>query len=188
MPKGMYARKPMREETKIKISQSLKGREPVNKGQRKLVLCKRCGCLKPYRVKCVCGGFGPGKGVLNGSSPSIPWANAKQYSADYQRFLKYKLSPEDFLILLKKQDGRCAICRESPSGNNSLRVDHDHNCCPGKLTCGKCVRGLLCINCNRSLERLDKDRQWANKATEYINSARYNRESLVRIPDSARSS
>ena len=29
-------------------------------------------------------------------------------------------------------------------------VDHDHSCCPGNdsNTCGNCVRGILCSNCN----------------------------------------
>jgi hypothetical protein len=27
-------------------------------------------------------------------------------------------------------------------------VDHDHTCCPGKKSCGKCIRGFLCRACN----------------------------------------
>jgi hypothetical protein len=30
----------------------------------------------------------------------------------------------------------------------NLRVDHDHRCCPGAHSCGKCVKGLLCEGCN----------------------------------------
>jgi len=37
-----------------------------------------------------------------------------------------------------------AACQEA----EWLQVDHDHSCCPGETSCGKCVRGLLCSKCN----------------------------------------
>lgn len=63
----------------------------------------------------------------------------------------YQLSPEEYEKLLSSQDGVCAICKKSPKSRR-LAVDHDHSCCPGKSTCGECVRGLLCISCNSRLE------------------------------------
>lgn len=60
----------------------------------------------------------------------------------------YKMSIEDYEEMLTDQGGGCAICGKSPSPKKRLNVDHDHACCPGEVTCGKCVRGLLCTPCN----------------------------------------
>ena len=62
---------------------------------------------------------------------------------------KYGLSSGRYEELLTDQSGTCAICRQVPKGY--LHVDHDHSCCPGEKTCGQCVRGLLCTNCNKGL-------------------------------------
>jgi hypothetical protein len=55
---------------------------------------------------------------------------------------RYRLRPEQYQELIK--DG-CAIC----GTHEDLCVDHDHSCCPGSRTCGKCVRGALCKRHNR---------------------------------------
>ena len=58
------------------------------------------------------------------------------------------LSLSDVEGMLAQQGGLCAICSmllESP------HIDHDHDCCPGSVACGSCVRGLLCAACNHML-------------------------------------
>ena len=60
----------------------------------------------------------------------------------------FQISVEDYEVMLHKQDGVCAICRQPESlvrgeGSQSLSIDHDHN--SGR------VRGLLCANCNSGL-------------------------------------
>lgn len=50
--------------------------------------------------------------------------------------------------LYEAQGGVCALCRRATGRTKRLAVDHDHTCCAGKESCGRCVRGLLCGPCN----------------------------------------
>jgi hypothetical protein len=60
----------------------------------------------------------------------------------------YGLTEEQFEKKLSKQNGKCAICRNELTNPG---VDHDRSCCPREGSCGRCVRGLLCLNCNTFL-------------------------------------
>lgn len=64
---------------------------------------------------------------------------------------RYNLSLDEYELILKKQNYKCGICKIDRGNKNveHLFVDHDHKCCPGRFSCGKCVRGLLCDKCNR---------------------------------------
>lgn len=42
----------------------------------------------------------------------------------------------------------CQICG---STIDRFTIDHDHRCCSGEITCGKCVRGVICRQCNLML-------------------------------------
>jgi hypothetical protein len=50
---------------------------------------------------------------------------------------------------MREQGHRCPICTADISGH--YVVDHDHACCPGVRSCGRCVRGFLCDGCNLGL-------------------------------------
>lgn len=82
----------------------------------------------------------------------------------------YGLSPEAYAGLLLDQGGGCAICpRLSSRGSQkSLNIDHDHACCPGPGSCGECVRGLLCDDCNLAIGRLGDDAQLAKRMALYL--------------------
>ena len=64
---------------------------------------------------------------------------------DYKLQAKYGISHDEYLQMLERQEGCCAICQTSASEehNQLLVVDHCH-------TTGN-VRELLCRNCNLSL-------------------------------------
>lgn len=49
-----------------------------------------------------------------------------------------------------------------------LHIDHDHSCCPGSRSCGKCVRGVLCANHNLLLGKFEKMSQHLVWIVSYI--------------------
>lgn len=62
-------------------------------------------------------------------------------------------------------DRSCDICG---TVTVELHVDHDHLCCPGGKTCGKCVRGKLCAGCNIGLGAFRDNAASLVKAAAYI--------------------
>lgn len=64
--------------------------------------------------------------------------------------MKYGLTDAGLLGMLAGQGDRCLVC-SIPLTLDTAVVDHDHACCPPKRSCGKCVRGALCRNCNLGL-------------------------------------
>jgi hypothetical protein len=81
------------------------------------------------------------------------------------------MSLEDYYALLEKQDGKCAICRVAAPRDirtSRFHVDHDHACCPGRLSCGRCNRGLLCHACNTALGNFNDDPERLIAAVAYL--------------------
>lgn len=75
---------------------------------------------------------------------------------DSRRFKdRFKRTTEWYDESLMAQDGHCALCDFVPT-EKRLNVDHDHKCCDRRITCGQCVRGLLCDQCNFDLGFLEK--------------------------------
>jgi hypothetical protein len=53
-----------------------------------------------------------------------------------------------------------------------LSIDHDHACCPGRISCGKCIRGLLCNRCNRALGLLGDSIELLKKMIAYLEQSK----------------
>ena len=87
---------------------------------------------------------------------------------DYKGKLKtYGISIDQYLQLKDKTNGRCYICnKEELTKRHS--IDHDHNCCPGKKSCGKCIRGILCHQCNTALGLLEENVDTLNSMILYL--------------------
>ena len=69
------------------------------------------------------------------------------------------------------QKGKCAICGSKDTGRKSdkyFQIDHDHSCCKGGKSCGKCIRGLLCANCNNGLGRFRDNIELLKNAIAYL--------------------
>jgi len=88
--------------------------------------------------------------------------------------LNYHKSLGWFEEQLAKQGGVCGICgkpehRKTPKGQvKSLAVDHDHACCSGHRSCGNCVRGLICEECNHALGHVADKVEILESAISYL--------------------
>jgi len=85
---------------------------------------------------------------------------------------RYGLTIDQFDAMLVAQRNQCLICQRDLAGV-PLAVDHNHACCPGgdhTRTCGKCIRGILCRQCNVALGLLQDDPATLRAAADYIES------------------
>jgi len=95
------------------------------------------------------------------------WTNQRLMARKKDAFSKYGLTFEDFLGLLKSQDGKCSVCGSSiyviPSERgkqDGAVIDHDHS--TGK------IRGLLCNRCNRGIGFLGDGIEGLENALKYL--------------------
>lgn len=81
--------------------------------------------------------------------------------ANYNLKKNYGISLEDFTEMMKKQDGKCAIC--GINGDDlpkRLAVDHCHK--TGK------IRGLLCSSCNQGLGKFKDQPELLKNGAKYV--------------------
>ncbi|WP_369916164.1 endonuclease domain-containing protein [Plantactinospora sp. KBS50] len=93
--------------------------------------------------------------------------------------LRHRITAERYRELLRAQGAGCGIC-DGPASRGSmgvvpLSIDHDHLWCPGRDSCGRCVRDLLCSGCNGFLglvelhgNQMQLTRRWIEAARAYL--------------------
>ncbi len=94
------------------------------------------------------------------------WAekNHNKRAASSRKFY-YGITLEEFNTKMDSQNSQCVIC-----GRLLLRpsLDHNHACCPGKKSCGKCIRGILCQGCNTIIGLAGDSIEVLNNAIQYL--------------------
>lgn len=95
-------------------------------------------------------------------------SKARQWELDNggRRMVKYRLDDSTYLDMLQKHNGMCWICQK----REATCIDHDHKCCDGQYTCGDCIRGLLCKQCNSYLGYIIDDVDTLQRAMLYLSS------------------
>ena len=102
------------------------------------------------------------------------------------RVLKYtlynhRMTMEQYMALRLAQLDRCGACKEPLRFGEprAVTVDHDPRCCQYEglgtkrtkgqpISCGKCVRALLCGPCNRAVGFLERYPQRLHMWIEYV--------------------
>ena len=83
----------------------------------------------------------------------------------------YNLTEAQYNELYEFQGGMCYICGPFSGRNGrtkNLAVDHDHSCCSGRISCGKCVRGLVCDTCNKFLGLIRDNPEAFQRGIDYL--------------------
>ncbi|WP_030240715.1 MULTISPECIES: endonuclease domain-containing protein [unclassified Streptomyces] len=135
--------------------------------------CTKCGGAKPLSS------FSPDKRRSDGRRSvckECERARSSAYSKSNPEARRdtrlrhyYGISLSDYTRLLSDQGNKCAVCGapECATGK-SFAVDHDHACCSGTRSCGKCIRGLLCLPCNTALGNFRDSPDLLRAAIEYL--------------------
>ena len=86
---------------------------------------------------------------------AFEWRHRENWLTPGEPFVR-----EQYLKLLTKQKGLCALCHKPPTRGRQLDADHDHR--TGR------IRGLLCNPCNLFVGRLEENGDFLAKAYAYL--------------------
>lgn len=156
-------------------------------GRRRMYCSERCKYLAGdaqkqaraprYVRRCECGSTDVarvGKPVCAGCRKDSRSSESNRVRERRRLLRLYNITQSDWDAMVERQGNRCAICpTDRPGGRGeSWHIDHDHACCPGKGSCGRCVRGLLCGDCNVAIGRMRDDPVLLRAAASYLERPR----------------
>ncbi|MGW7086485.1 endonuclease domain-containing protein [Streptomyces sp. NPDC054871] len=100
-------------------------------------------------VECLgCGASKPRSEYSTVNRAGAPRPYCKPCNSERVRLSHYNVT-KDFIDRLWKYQGECcAICGSGDAETRTPHIDHNHTCCKVGRSCGACVRGLVCSNCN----------------------------------------
>lgn len=142
--------------------------------------CPKCGEVKPRTAEFFHQTSKGSGGLVNQCKTCVnkynkAWRNERLSDGTgknhYRRRLlrSYNLPFDAFCAMLESQGGCCAICGSPEPQGADWAIDHDHRCCPtAKRSCGRCVRGLLCVRCNVGLSYFRDNPNALIAAGEYV--------------------
>lgn len=105
--------------------------------------CRICEELKPHSE------FASRDG--KGRKTETYCKECRKFYGHERALRKHGILIDDYIDMMKSQNGVCAICNKKEENGKRLAVDHDHSCCAGPSSCGQCIRGLICFKCNTAL-------------------------------------
>lgn len=140
--------------------------------------CPKCSIEQPLE------NFHKGNGYCKPCKKEYDKAHKAEWNfRPYSRIIRYKshlknkysLTMENLVAIYESQGGGCSICNTAlphPEDENGDKwftsIDHDHSCCPSDTSCGRCVRGLLCRDCNLMLGHAKDNTDTLKRAVEYL--------------------
>ncbi|MET9081408.1 endonuclease VII domain-containing protein [Streptomyces sp. NPDC004237] len=90
----------------------------------------------------------------------------------YKLKYTYGITEDGWQQLFEAQGKRCPVClRDEPPGDSTWHVHHDHRCCSGSRSCGKCVVAILCGPCNVGMGGLGDDPERLERAAQLMRKA-----------------
>jgi hypothetical protein len=166
-------RGPKSKEHAIAIGKALRKFHRLQRGGKRGKVCPRCKKFKTadkYGTRSKTNGAGIPflRSHCMRCERIISNERAGVLTPEYRRkhYLKYRfdgMTQEDYKAILKKQNGRCAICRTIKTHGvrtKHFHVDHDHK--------SNARRGLLCNRCNTGIGMFLDNPKLLVKASEYL--------------------
>lgn len=142
--------------------------------------CSFAGCGQPHKVRGLCHAHNQQAADVGPSADSCArtdcdghvfsrGACVRHLHFRYINLRQYNMTIDQYDAMYAAQGGCCAICGGTNANGNWLAVDHDHGCCPNKATsCGRCVRALLCGNCNLMIGQSGDDAARLRAGADYL--------------------